>query len=83
MSSPATKIDELSVDKQEWLESIDYIYDEFGEQGVQEILSALENHVSGRGVTLNEATLNTPYVNTIPLSEQPRYPRECRPGKAY
>ena len=74
MSSPATKIDELSVDKQEWLESIDYIYDEFGEQGVQEILSALENHVSGRGVTLNEATLNTPYVNTIPLSEQPRYP---------
>ena len=74
MNSSAALIDDLSVDKREWVDSIDYIYEEFGEQGVREILSALQNHVWGRGVTLNEATLNTPYVNTIPPSEQPRYP---------
>ena len=74
MNSPAAQIDELSEDRQEWLESIDYIYQEFGEPGVREILSALQNHMWGRGVNLNEASLNTPYVNTIPPSEQPRYP---------
>ena len=52
MSSPSTEIDELSVDKREWLESIDYIYDEFGERGVREILSALQNHRAGTGECL-------------------------------
>ena len=74
MSSPATLSDELSVDKREWAESIDYIYQEFGEQGVREILGALQNHVCGRGISLNEASLNSPYVNTIPPEEEPPYP---------
>ena len=74
VSSPATLSDKLSVDKREWAESIDYIYQELGEPGVREILGALQNHVWGRGISLNEASLNTPYVNTIPPQEEPPYP---------
>jgi pyruvate dehydrogenase E1 component len=67
-------IDELSPDRQEWQESLDSIYREHGEAGVRDILRALQNHALRRGIGLSEATLNTPYVNTIPLSEQPVYP---------
>jgi len=69
-----TLIDDLAHDRQEWIEALDSIQREFGEAGVRDILRALQNHVLGRGIVLNEATLNTPYINTIPVSEQPVYP---------
>ena len=72
--STAKLIDELAPDRQEWIESLDYIQGEFGDAGVREILRALQNHALGRGVVLSEATLNTPYINTIPPSDQPVYP---------
>lgn len=64
----------LSDDQQDWIESIDYIYQAFGEEGVKEILRLVQDHVLSRGIPLNEATLNTPYVNTIPVAQQPAYP---------
>jgi pyruvate dehydrogenase E1 component len=67
-------VEDLALDRKEWIESLDSIYREFGEAGVRDILRALQNHVLGRGIALSEATLNTPYVNTIPVSEQPAYP---------
>jgi pyruvate dehydrogenase E1 component len=74
VNHPTTTIDDGALDRQEWLDSIDYIYREFGEQGVREILRSLQDHILGRGIPLNEAALNTPYVNTIPPSQQPAYP---------
>ena len=70
----ATLIDDLAADRQEWTEALDSIGREYGEAGVRDILRALQNHVLGAGITLSEATLNTPYINTIPVSEQPAYP---------
>ncbi len=64
-------IDDLAGDRQEWIEALDSIYREFGEAGVRDILRALQNHSLRRGIALSEATLNTPYINTIPVSEQP------------
>tara|TARA_R110002110_G_scaffold333755_3_gene544764 strand:- start:31956 stop:34628 length:2673 start_codon:yes stop_codon:yes gene_type:complete len=64
----------LSDDKKEWIESVDYILDAFGEDGVREILRGLQDHVLSQGVKLNEATLNTPYINTISVSQQSKYP---------
>ncbi len=66
--------DGLERDLAEWRESLDYIHDTFGVAGVREILRALQNHALTRGVALAEATLNTPYVNTIAVSDEPRYP---------
>ena len=64
----------LEEDKVEWTESIDSIHREFGESGVREILRSLQDHVLSLNIALDEATLNTPYVNTINVSSQPRYP---------
>jgi pyruvate dehydrogenase E1 component len=66
--------DELALDRQEWTEALDAIQAHYGDAGVRDILRALQNHVLGRGVVLSEATLNTPYTNSIPVSEQPVYP---------
>ena len=70
----STLIDDLASDRQEWTESLDSIAREYGEEGVRDILRALQNHVLRSGIALSEATLNTPYINTIPVSEQPPYP---------
>jgi pyruvate dehydrogenase E1 component len=69
-----TLIDELELDRAEWVEALEDIYREYGESGVREILRTLHNHLLDRGITLGEATLNTPYINTISPSEEPRYP---------
>ena len=39
-----------------------------------EILRSLQNHVLGLNISLDEATLNTPYRNTIAPDAQPVYP---------
>ena len=64
----------LADDKREWLEAIDAIHAEFGEAGVREILRSVQDHVLSRNVALDEATLNTPYINTIGPEDQPIYP---------
>ncbi|MEM1113599.1 MAG: pyruvate dehydrogenase (acetyl-transferring), homodimeric type [Pseudomonadota bacterium] len=74
MDAQPTLIDDLAHDRQEWIEALDSIYREYGEAGVRDILRALQNHSLSRGVVLSEATLNTPYINSIPVSEQPAYP---------
>ena len=69
-----TLIDELTPDRVEWVQALDDIYNEFGEPGVREILRTLQDHVLNCGIPLAEATLNTPYINSIPPSEEPHYP---------
>lgn len=68
-----TLLDEIALDKSEWLESIEYIYKEFGVEGVKEILSSLEDHIHSKGIEF-EKKFNTPYINTISTDEQPVYP---------
>ncbi|MEM7027783.1 MAG: pyruvate dehydrogenase (acetyl-transferring), homodimeric type [Pseudomonadota bacterium] len=70
----AVLTEEISEDKKEWLESIDCIQELYGDEGVREILRSLQDHILDLNVSLDEATLNTPYINTIPIIEQPPYP---------
>jgi pyruvate dehydrogenase E1 component len=64
----------LADDKVEWAEAIDDILAEYGEAGVREILRSLQDHVLSLNIPLDEATLNTPYRNTIGPESQPAYP---------
>ena len=73
-TSDAQLTESMALDRQEWLQALAGIQGEFGDEGVREILRALQNEALARGVVLAEATLNTPYVNTIPPSDQPAYP---------
>ena len=65
---------QLADDKQEWVEAIEAIHAEYGEAGVREILRHVQDHVLSLNVPLAEATLNTPYINTIAPEQQPTYP---------
>ena len=67
-------LDGLELEEREWTESLDYVYRTYGAQGAQELLRVLLGHATSIGVPINEAPLNTAYVNTIPLLEQPPYP---------
>ena len=57
----------------EWFDSLDDILHRHGDQGVQQLLAALQERAYIRGVTLPfKAT--TPYINTIPVDEQSPFP---------
>ena len=60
-------------ERQEWLESMAYILDEYGPERARELLSELHSYLERRYVA-PPPTLNTPYRNSIPVSEQPEYP---------
>ena len=66
--------DGIDTDIAEWRDSLDYINEAYGSEGVLAIIRSLQNHALLRGIGLNEATLNTPYINTIPPTEQAPYP---------
>lgn len=61
------------VETREWLESLQYIIRSRGIDRARYILEALENQARQEGVDLPFG-LNTPYINTIPASQQPTYP---------
>jgi len=62
-----------AVETREWLESLDSVLHDGGPERVRHLLAELENHAEERGVTI-PFTANTPYINTIPASEEPPYP---------
>ncbi len=59
---------------QDWLDAMDGLSRAKGDEAVREILRTLQSHALNRGIQLNEATLNTPYVNSIHWNRQPAYP---------
>ncbi len=61
-------------EQREWIEALDSVVEEHGEEGVKSLLSRLQLELSKRGVLLDERALNTPYINTIPLHAEPAYP---------
>jgi pyruvate dehydrogenase E1 component len=62
-----------AVEEKEWLDSLDYVIKHGGADRVRELLQALQRRAAEFGITLPWAA-NTPYVNTIPVSRQPRFP---------
>ena len=78
MTNDSAQLNELEKmlldDKAEWAESLDAIVEQYGAAGAREILRSLQNHVLGLNIALDEATLNTPYRNTISLDAQLAYP---------
>ncbi len=71
-----TNREELShseIEIREWLESIDYVIENSGQERVREILHELQKRVYAAGIKL-PFSASTPYINTIPVSEQPMFP---------
>ena len=62
-----------AIENKEWLESLEYILREYGPERVRELLTTLDVYAHNAGVDL-PFTANTPYINTIPVHEQPTFP---------
>ncbi|MCC7263045.1 MAG: pyruvate dehydrogenase (acetyl-transferring), homodimeric type [Candidatus Latescibacteria bacterium] len=61
------------VEIQEWLDSLDYVFENGGPERVSLVIARLQDHARRLGVSIPFA-LNTPYINTIPPERQPPYP---------
>ncbi len=61
------------IEDREWLESLDYVYDQQGAQRVTTLLRRLQAHAQKKGIRL-PFTANTPYINTIGVDRQPVFP---------
>jgi pyruvate dehydrogenase E1 component len=57
----------------EWIESLEDALHRYGPERVQYLISILSDKARRDGVSL-PFTANTPYMNTIPVDRQPRYP---------
>lgn len=61
------------IENQEWRESLDYVLKEHGPERVQQLLRQLQIRAQEQGVSI-PFTANTPYINTIPRSQQAIHP---------
>ena len=64
---------EVEYENSEWLESLDYVYENQGPDRVRELLRRLQTHAQERGIHFHY-TANTPYINTIAVDRQPVTP---------
>ncbi len=63
----------VDYDKQDWLDALDEMLENEGPERVKDILHDLQVNAHRKGVRL-PFSANTPYINTIPVDEQPVYP---------
>ena len=62
-----------ALETREWLESLDYVLQSGGPARVSRLLRELSDHARRSGVK-QPFTANTPYINSIPVEEQPPFP---------
>ena len=65
--------EDRSQETREWLEALDYIYETDGAERVRDLLQRLDDRAHSYGARVSFPG-NTPYINTIPASQQPRFP---------
>ncbi|MEQ1801341.1 MAG: pyruvate dehydrogenase (acetyl-transferring), homodimeric type [Gammaproteobacteria bacterium] len=58
----------------EWVESIESVLRTEGPERAKALFRAVRDYLTDAHVIVEDATLNTPYRNTIPLEQQPAYP---------
>jgi pyruvate dehydrogenase E1 component len=64
---------ELASETAEWLEALDDVVQRYGPGETRRLLASVENDARRLGVPLPFGA-TTPYLNTIPVSQQPRFP---------
>jgi len=68
-----TPVDVDANETREWLSSLDYVLKSKGPSRVQFLLEQLRDKAAEEGVQLPPQT-STPYINTIPVKDQPAFP---------
>tara|TARA_R110002049_G_scaffold2750_2_gene21757 strand:- start:635331 stop:638063 length:2733 start_codon:yes stop_codon:yes gene_type:complete len=73
LERPAPPVDIDSAETQEWLQSLDYVLQSKGPDRVRFLIEQLRDRAAEEGIQSADDT-NTPYINTIPLKDQPAFP---------
>ena len=73
LETPSQSVDVDSAETQEWLASLDYVLKSKGPERVQFLIEQLRDRAAEEGIQCAEDT-RTPYVNTIPVKDQPAFP---------
>ncbi len=68
-----TEADVDAAETKDWVEALKAVREVSGPARVCQLLAELRDYAYGRGLPVPPTT-NTPYVNTIPVREQPPYP---------
>ncbi|MCP5064469.1 MAG: pyruvate dehydrogenase (acetyl-transferring), homodimeric type [Ignavibacteriae bacterium] len=61
------------LETREWLESLEFVLQNGGPERVKQLLHDLDTYAHEAGVEL-PFTANTPYINSIPKDQQPKFP---------
>lgn len=67
-------LDDWKLEQEEWLEALEEVLEGEGKGRTAELFQRLRYMLARYGVANGGAALNTPYVNTIGVEEQPAYP---------
>ncbi|MGH9378276.1 MAG: pyruvate dehydrogenase (acetyl-transferring), homodimeric type [Terriglobia bacterium] len=62
-----------ALETREWIESLDYVIEQEDPRRVEHLLRTLQNRAALSRIKVQPA-VNTPFINTIPVEEQPPYP---------
>ena len=62
-----------NIELRDWLESYDYVVQTHGPEWAAELLHILRQRPQTQDVPVM-LSLNTPFINTIPVDKQPQYP---------
>ena len=73
ITEPAYTPDIQAIETEEWRESLNYVLQQGGPERVIALFEDLKKHAARLGVK-EPFTANTPYVNTIPAYDEPRFP---------
>lgn len=74
MASRPSDITSRDTELQEWLDSMDSLLKADGPDRAKAIFRAVRDFLVDENVIVRDATLNTPYRNSVPLDQQPAYP---------
>jgi pyruvate dehydrogenase E1 component len=74
MATRRSDVLQQDVELGEWLESMESLLQADGPERAKSLFRALRDYLTDENVIVEDATLNTPYRNTIPLARQPAYP---------
>ena len=73
LNRPDAPVDVDRAETEEWIASLEYVLKSKGPERVQFLIDQLRDRAAAEGIQSAE-DVRTPYVNTIPASEQPAFP---------
>lgn len=67
-------LDDWKLEQQEWLEALEEVLESQGKARSEDLFQALRQLLARHGAATGGSALNTPYMNTIAVEDQPAYP---------